>query len=71
MSIYREPRLLYAFTRHPDVKVWRETPRHLVNADDPGWTLCGHRIVWTFDYATPLTRDCGNCARSTRTPATR
>lgn len=59
--------LLFGFTQHPDKWTGREKIRHLIDQDDHSRTLCGRRVVWLFDYATPLAPDCRQCDRQAQT----
>lgn len=55
--------LLWGVTRHPDAPMrGRPEVRHLIRLQD-GKTLCGHRVVWRYDYATPLLDSCQRCVR--------
>lgn len=59
--------LLYGLTQHPDVWTGREKIRHLIVEGDSSRTLCGRRVVWLYDYATPLAPDCKQCAKQAET----
>lgn len=57
----------YAFVRHPDERLGREQPRHLIRPDQGRRvTLCGRPVRWDWDTTTPLTHDCGSCAAVAR-----
>lgn len=64
MAATTRTRPRYAFVRHPDERLGREQPRHLIRPD--GRTLCGRPVRWDWETSTPLTKDCGSCAAVAR-----